>query len=102
MTRMTYGVAAGLVFGAIAVLGMLKLKFPDKRAALAAAFIDRFAIGLVIGVSDVGWPGWATGLFFGLLLSLPSAIITRAWPPILILGGVGGLLIGALLPHVVH
>jgi hypothetical protein len=39
------------------------------------------------------WPGWAVGLFFGLLLSVPDAIITKAYAPIFILGAVGGLLI---------
>jgi hypothetical protein len=102
MTRGGFGLLAGVVFGTVAVLGMLRFSFPDKRAALAAAFIDRFAIGLVIGLAETGWPGWTTGLFFGLLLSLPSAIITKAWAPILILGGVGGLIIGVVLPHAIR
>jgi hypothetical protein len=33
----------------------------------------------------------------GLLLSLPDAIITKAWAPILILGGIGGLIIGVIV-----
>jgi hypothetical protein len=37
------------------------------------------------------------GLFFGLLLSLPSAIITKTYAPILIVGGLGGLIIGGLI-----
>jgi len=36
-------------------------------------------------------------LLFGLLLSLPSAVITKAYVPILALGGIGGLVIGGLL-----
>jgi hypothetical protein len=36
-------------------------------------------------------------LFFGLLLSLPDAIVTNAYPPILAVGAVGGLLIGGIL-----
>ena len=102
MSHLAYGVLAGLVFGALAVASMLPLSFPDKRAALSAAFLDRFGIGVVIGVSSLGLPPWAAGLVFGLLLSAPSAIITRAWAPIMIFGGVGGLIIGVILPHVVH
>jgi len=36
-------------------------------------------------------------LAFGLLPSLPSAIVTRAFVPIVALGGVGGLVIGGLI-----
>jgi hypothetical protein len=74
------GVLAGLVF-----------------AALLGAFLNRFGVGLVIGCVRLPWPGWAVGLFFGLLLSLPDAIITKAYAPILILGSVGGLIIGGLI-----
>ncbi len=102
MSHLTYGVVAGVAFGALAVLSMLKLSFPDKRAALAAAFLDRFGIGLVVGVVNVVWPSWAVGLVFGLLLSAPSAIITKAWPPIMVFGGLGGFVIGLIMPHVVR
>lgn len=97
MANPVLGLIAGVIFGAISVGTMLPLSFPDKRAALLGAFSDRFAIGLVIGCVQLPWPGWALGLFFGLLLSLPSAIITKAYPPILILGGIGGLVIGGLI-----
>ena len=102
MTHLTYGITAGMVFGTLAVLSMLPLSFPDKRSALAAAFVDRFAIGLVIGVAALPWPSWTVGLVFGLLLSIPSAVITKAWAPILGLGALGGLIIGIILPHVVR
>lgn len=100
MSRITVAALCGAVFGIIAVATMLPLSFPDKRAALTAAFLDRFAIGFVIGVVDLPWPGWASGLFFGLLLSAPSAVITKAWGPILGLGAVGGLIIGLVVAHV--
>ena len=100
MTHLAFGVVAGTIFGIVAVATMLPLPFPDKRAALAAAFLDRFAIGLVIGVANLDWPTWLTGVFFGLLLSAPSAIITKAWGPILAFGVVGGTIIGFLLPRV--
>ena len=94
MTRIGLGIACGIAFGAVAVATMLPMSFPDKRAALSAAFLDRFAIGFFTSVADTGWPWWATGLFAGLLLSAPSAIITKAWVPILGLGALGGAIIG--------
>jgi hypothetical protein len=42
-------------------------------------------------------PGWAQGLVFGVLLSLPDAIITKAYAPILILGAAGGVVIGLIV-----
>ena len=97
MSNLEWGVIAGLVFGAVAVGMMLPMSFPDKRTALLGAFTDRFAIGLVIGCVQLPWPGWAVGLVFGLLLSLPSAIVTKAYAPILVMGGIGGLVIGGLI-----
>ena len=97
MSNLLLGVLAGLVFGAFSVATMLPLPFPDKTAALAAAFVDRFAIGAIIGCVQLPWPGWVVGLTVGLLLSLPSAIITKAYVPILVLGSLGGLVIGGLL-----
>jgi hypothetical protein len=37
------------------------------------------------------------GAVFGLLLSLPDAIITKAYGPILVPGALGGALIGGLI-----
>jgi hypothetical protein len=73
---------------------MMPLSFPDKRAALLGAFLNRFSIGFVIGATTLPWPGWLSGLVLGVLLSLADAIITKAYAPILILGAVGGSLIG--------
>jgi len=36
------------------------------------------------------------GLVFGLLLSLPDAIVTKAFVPILLSGAIGGIIIGGL------
>ena len=38
----------------------------------------------------------ATGLIVGLLISLPDAVITKAYAPILIVGAIGGSIIGWL------
>ena len=97
MSRVTLGVICGLVFGAVDIGIMLPMSFPDKRAAIMAAFIARFAIGFVIGTTRLPWPGWASGLFFGLLLSIPDAIITKAYAPIIGMGAVGGTIIGIII-----
>ena len=94
MRQLHLGVVCGLVFGALVVASMLPLSFPDKRAALLGAFFSRFAIGVVIGLMDPGKTGWATGLVVGILLSLPDAIITKAYAPIMVIGTAGGAIIG--------
>jgi hypothetical protein len=94
MSKFLLGVICGLVFGGIAAGIMIPMKFEDKRAAIIGAFINRFAIGFAIGASDLPVPGWLNGLIFGLLLSLPDAIITKAYIPILTLGVIGGVIIG--------
>jgi hypothetical protein len=100
VTPILQGIVSGVVFGGIAVASMVPMKFPDKRAALSAAFLNRFAIGLLIPVVKValpGSPGWLVGLCVGLLLSLPDAIITKAYVPIIVVGLVGGTLIGVVV-----
>jgi hypothetical protein len=94
MSRLLLGTICGLVYGALSAASMLPLQFEDKRAALLGAFLNRFAIGFVIGAARLPLPNWATGLVFGILLSLPDAIITKAFAPILILGAIGGVVIG--------
>ena len=97
MANLTGGLLSGLVFGALSVGLMLPMQFPDKTTALLAAFVSRFAIGLVIGCVQLPWPGWLIGLAFGLLLSIPDALITKTYAPIIIVGSAGGLLIGGIL-----
>ncbi|MEK6301342.1 MAG: hypothetical protein AABO41_11515 [Acidobacteriota bacterium] len=97
MSRTTLGAICGVVFGLVAVATMIPLKFDDKTAAMTGAFINRFAIGFVIGAAHLNMPAWAQGLLFGLLLSLPDAIITKAFVPILVMGAVGGVIIGIVV-----
>jgi hypothetical protein len=101
MTSLAYGLLAGVTFGAISVGMMLPLQFPDKRAALLGAFLNRFAIGLLIPLVHLGVSGWLLGLGLGILLSLPDAIITKAFAPIIGIGAVGGSIIGWLVSRVV-
>lgn len=97
MERITVGIIFGLVFGLIDVLIMIPLKFDDRRKrseAMAGAFIDRFMLGFLIPNIDLGMNPAITGGLLGLGLSLPSAIITRAYAPIIGIGVAGGIIIG--------
>lgn len=97
MSRVAVGLIAGLIFGAVDVALMLPMSFPDKRTALVAAFLSRFGIGLVIPLVNLPtWPGSLVGVTFGVLLSLPDAVVTKAYAPILISGAIGGLIIGGI------
>ncbi len=97
MTRLALGSLLGVAFGVIDVLLMLPLSFPDKRAALLGAFFNCFAIGFFVGASRLPVPPVAGGLLIGLLISLPDAIITKSYLPILttsaIFGAVGGWIV---------
>jgi hypothetical protein len=98
MQNINSGIVSGIIFGALAAAVMLPMSFPNKTTALLGAFANRFAIGFVIACVQLPtWPGWVIGLVFGFLLSLPDAIITKAYAPILILGSLGGLIIGGIL-----
>jgi hypothetical protein len=97
MSRILLGSICGLVFGAIDIGIMLSMSFPDKKAAITAAFIARFGIGFVIGAARLPGPGWAVGLCIGLLLSIPDAIITKAYAPIIGMGALGGIIIGVII-----
>ena len=97
MSRIMLGAICGVVFGAVAVATMIPLSFEDKTAAMTGAFLNRFAVGFVIGAARLPVPAWASGLLFGLLLSLPDAIITKAYAPILILGAIGGTVVGVVV-----
>jgi hypothetical protein len=37
MSRLSLGIIAGLVFGGLAAASMVRMSFPDKRAALLGA-----------------------------------------------------------------
>jgi len=89
------GLIAGLIFGILDIIPMFFLDgFADKNSAIIGAFLNRFAIGLFIFSVDFPIKGWLKGLIIGLLLSLPDAIITKAFGPILGMGIIGGLVIG--------
>jgi hypothetical protein len=97
MPKLILGIICGVVYGLFSVATMIPLEFPDKKAAMLGAFINRFSIGFVIGIATLPLPGWARGFLIGLLLSLADAIITKAYAPILGLGAIGGLIIGVIV-----
>ena len=103
MTRLHLGIVCGLIYGALSAASMIPLSFPDKRAALLGAFLNRFSIGVVIGLASApGRSGWMLGLALGILLSIADAVITKAYVPILILGAAGGTLIGWIVERFGH
>ena len=94
MNPLTLGLLGGIGFGVLDVLLMLPLQFPDKRTALTAAFLSRFAIGFLIPLCKAPLPWPATGALVGLLVSLPDAVVTKAYAPIIGTGLVGGAILG--------
>lgn len=97
MSRILLGTICGIVFGLVDAALMLPFEFPNKTDALTGAFLSRFGIGFVIGAARLGLPGWLAGMLFGILLSLPDAIITHAYAPIIISGAIGGTIIGLIV-----
>lgn len=96
MDQITKGIIAGLAFGVASIIPMFFMKFEDKKKAIIASFINRFAIGFVIFNMDLPVAGWLKGLFVGSILSLPDALITKAFKPIMGLGIIGGIICGLL------
>ena len=99
MNPLVLSLICGVGFGTLAVVLMLPMTFPDKRTALIAAFASRFAIGFLIPLVVLPVPGFAKGALVGLLISLPDAIVTKAYVPILAVGVAGGAIIGFLATH---
>lgn len=100
MSKILLGALCGIAFGIVDVLLMIPITFPpekNKTVAMAGAFFSRFAIGFVLGTSKLPLPGWVSGIVFGLLISLPDAIITGAYIPILPVGAIGGAIIGYII-----
>jgi len=95
--NISLGIICGAVFAIVDVLLMIPLSFEDKTAAMSAAFVNRFAIGFLTATTRLPLPAWASGLMIGLLISLPDAIITKAYLPILITGAIGGAIIGLVV-----
>jgi hypothetical protein len=94
MTRIYLGMLLGIGIGVADVLLMLPLSFPDKTAALAGAFCARFALGFFAATVSLPMNPVANGVVVGVLTSLPDAIITKAYAPIMITGVIFGAIAG--------
>ncbi len=94
MSALLFGCIAGLAFGVLDVLLMIPLNLQDKKTAMLGAFLSRFAIGFLVPLVRLPMPSWLIGAIVGLLVSLPDAVITKKYVPIIVVGVVGGLIIG--------
>ena len=94
MNRVLLGVLLGIAVGITDVLLMLPMKFPDKTQALLGAFFSRFAIGFLATNISLPFHFAVSGAIVGLLVSIPDAIITKAYAPILVTGLIFGALVG--------
>jgi hypothetical protein len=94
MSTIFLGIISGLIFGLLSLQIMLPMQFEDKRIAIIGSFINRFTIGFFISVTVLPMYGWTKGILIGLLISLPDALITKAYLPIIGLGVIGRALIG--------
>lgn len=94
MSRVTLGALLGIGIGVVDVLLMLPLSFPDKRAALLGAFCARFALGFFAATTRLPTSPVISGVIVGVLTSLPDAVITKAYAPIMITGLIFGAVAG--------
>ena len=104
MSSVVLGIICGLAFGIFDVAIMLPMKFENdrKRAeALSSAFIERFMLGFLIPNLSLDLHQAISGALLGLGLSLPTALITRAYLPIISIGVIGGIIIGFISHAVV-
>lgn len=100
MNKIILGIICGLGFGIIDVLIMIPLKYENNRKrieAMTAAFIERFMIGFLVPNVELGIHPAMTGFLLGTILSLPSAIITRVYTPIIGIGIIGSMIIGFIV-----
>ena len=94
MTNITKGLIAGTILGIVSIVPMFFMTFENKTSAMTASFISRFAIGFIIFNMELPIPNWLKGGLVGLVLSLPDAIVTKQYAPILGLGLIGGIVCG--------
>lgn len=97
MSAIRLGIVLGLAFGIIDVVIMIPVKFDTPRKkweAMLGAFVERFMLGFLIPVVNLGIHPALTGLLLGLGLSVPTAVITRNYVPIIAVGVVGGVMMG--------
>src|SRR5579884_486938 len=86
MSRVALGLILGVVIGLISVGIMLPMHLPNRRTAMLASFLNRFALGFLAANVTLPADPVVAGVIVGLLISVPDAIVTKAYLPI-ILGG---------------
>ncbi|HLX94076.1 MAG TPA: hypothetical protein VKR32_20475 [Puia sp.] len=94
MSNIGKGIIAGLILGIVSIIPMIFMQFESKSRAMTASFISRFAIGFIIFNMELPMAGWLKGAIVGIVLSLPDAIVTKQYAPILGLGFIGGIICG--------
>lgn len=97
MNRLELGFILGIVFGILDVIAIAPQKLNDKSRAMVGGFILRLTIGILIGATTLPFFHWLQGLLIGLIVSLPTAIATRLYVPILAAGIIGGAIIGFII-----
>ncbi|MHB9052806.1 MAG: hypothetical protein ACYC5F_02270 [Thermoleophilia bacterium] len=104
MDAVTLGLICGLVFGILDIAIMLPMKFETsrkKKEAISSAFVDRFMLGFLIPNVSLDLHPAIIGALLGLGFSVPSAIISRAYAPIIGIGVAGGVIIGFITHTVI-
>jgi hypothetical protein len=97
MSIVAFGILSGAAFAAPTLLIMLPMKWKsirEKFEAILAATLERFTIGFVVVNVQILPIAPLNGLAIGLVMSAPSAIITRAYVPVFIVGALGAALVG--------
>jgi hypothetical protein len=94
VSHVALGILLGLIIGLISVGIMLPMQFEDRRTAMTAAFLNRFALGFFAANVHLPVDQVLTGVIVGLLISLPDAIITKAYVPVMVGGVVFGVIAG--------
>ena len=94
-----FAFVAGFSAAVVDTATMIPLRFPsphEKRQAMTAAFVERFFLGFIVGPLAAGLD--TNGIFIGAIIgigtSIGTAIITKTWAPIIIMGLITGLGVG--------
>lgn len=96
INKNTRALIYGYIFGILDAFIMIQLEFPNKTLAILGATVNRFSIGYFIPITEIQVPLWMRGMMIGFLLSLPDAIVTSAYFPVLSIGIIGGIVIGII------
>lgn len=94
MSRVALGILLGIVIGLISIGIMLPMHMPNRRTAMTAAFLNRFALGFLAANIILPMDPVFSGVIVGVLVSVPDAIVTKAYVPIIVGGIVFGLIAG--------